>query len=65
MSLDSVYLPLAETTDSGAAVDESNHFFGDLTFVAAKVEEQAGLVSRIWSDMVDDVLGKGKKAAMA
>lgn len=62
MSLDSVYLPLAETTE----VDESHHFhFGDLTFVAAKVEEQAGLVSRIWSDMVDDVLGKGKKAAMA
>jgi hypothetical protein len=68
-SADSIILPLSDHTTPS---DEYMHinFRGMADKVAENVnamklpvEEQAGLMKRIWSDMVDDVVGKKTVAA--
>jgi len=66
MSADSVFLPMAEMSD-GHSLNIDFHAMADkvafsLRRMKVPAEEQAGLMKRIWSDMVDDMLGNKKPA---
>lgn len=69
MSADAVFLPMSELSD-GHAMNIDFHAMADRVAAnfkrMAKVpeEEQAGLMKQIWGDIVDDMLGKSKKAAV-
>ncbi|CAK4033083.1 Hypothetical predicted protein [Lecanosticta acicola] len=66
MSMDRVFLPATEMTDGdGAGIDfhALAARVGDgVKKMRVPVEEQAGLMRRIWSDMVDDVFAVKKDA---
>lgn len=69
MSADTVYLPMAEMSD-GHAMNIDFHAMADrvaanLRRMSVPVEEQAGIIKQVWSDMVDDVLGGGGKNVVA
>jgi len=62
MSLDAVYLPMADSHD-GHGLNIDFHAMADKVAANIKklkvpVEEQASLMKQIWSDMVDDMVGK-------
>ncbi|KAJ8608232.1 hypothetical protein MRB53_039763 [Persea americana] len=67
MSLDSVYMPMAENHDGhGMGVDfhaVADRIASNLNKMKVPVEEQASMMKQLWSDMVDDVLGLRKKMA--
>lgn len=71
MSADAVFLPMADMSD-GHAMNIDFHAMADrvaanLKRMKVPVEEQAGLMKQIWSDMVDDMLKLnvgGKKVAV-
>ncbi|KAK3622863.1 hypothetical protein LTR56_008983 [Elasticomyces elasticus] len=67
MSLDSVYLPMADSHD-GHGLNIDFHAMADKVAANIKslkvpVEQQAGLMKQIWNDMVDDMMLR--KAAKA
>lgn len=67
MSADAVYLPMSDLSD-GHAMNVDFHAMADkvalnLRRMKVPVEEQASIMKQIWADMVDDMLGVGKKAA--
>lgn len=67
MSMDSVYLPLAENHD-GHALGVDFHSMADRVAANVRnmkipVEEQASMMKQLWNDMVDDILGLKKKVA--
>lgn len=69
MSLDSVFLPMAEMHD-GHAMGVDFHAMADrvaanVRSLKAPVEEQASMMKQLWSDMVDDMLGLSKKKIVA
>ena len=69
MSLDSIYLPMADMTD-GHAMGIDFHAMADrvaanVRSMKVPVEQQASMMKQLWSDMVDDVLGMGKKVSPA
>lgn len=68
MSHDAIYSPLSDVHDNNAMPIDF-HAMADKVAAATKrmkvpVEEQAGLLKQLWSDMIDDVLGP-KKAGSA
>jgi len=65
MSIDTVFLPTFES-DDGHGLNIDFHAMADkvaanLRRMKVPVEEQAGLMKQIWSDMVDDILGGSKQ----
>ena len=65
MSADAVFLPMADMSD-GHAMNVDFHAMADkvaanLKRMSVPVEEQAGIMKQLWNDMVDDMLGSGKK----
>jgi len=68
MSLDAVYLPMADSHD-GHGLNVDFHAMADKVAANIKkmkvpVEEQAGFMKQLWADMVDDMVG-ARKAARA
>ncbi|KAK0313607.1 hypothetical protein LTR29_013863 [Friedmanniomyces endolithicus] len=66
MSLDAVYLPMADSHD-GHGLNVDFHAMADKVAANIKrlqvpVEERAGLMKQIWNDMVDDMVGAKKGA---
>lgn len=68
MSADAVYLPMSELSDGHALDHDFHEMANQMAFKLRKmqvpVEKQAGMIKQIWSDMVDDMLGLGKKPAL-
>ncbi|KAK4541235.1 hypothetical protein LTR36_008151 [Oleoguttula mirabilis] len=67
MSADAVYLPFGEHSD-GHALNVDFHAMADsvaanIRRMKVPVEEQAGIMKQLWSDMVDDMVGASKKTA--
>lgn len=65
MSADAIFSPMAENTD-GHGLNIDFHAMADRVAANLKdlkipADEQAGLMKQIWSDMVDDMMGKRKK----
>ena len=66
MSADAIYLPMSDLSD-GHAMNVDFHAMADRVSISLRkmkvpVEEQAGLMKRIWSDMVDDMMMVKKPA---
>lgn len=64
MSADAVYLPFGEHSD-GHAMNVDFHAMAEsvaanIRRMKVPVEEQAGIMKQLWSDMVDDMLGSKK-----
>lgn len=69
MSADSVFLPMADMSD-GHAMNIDFHSMADrvannLRRMQVPVEERASIMKQLWSDMIDDMFGEGKKVARA
>ncbi|QIW97080.1 hypothetical protein AMS68_002598 [Peltaster fructicola] len=69
MSLDSVFLPMAELHD-GHAMGVDFHAMADrvaanVRNLKAPVEEQASMMKQLWNDMIDDMLSIGKSKKIA
>ena len=69
LSSDAVYLPMAEHSD-GHALNVDFHAMADTVAANIKrmqvpVEEQAGMMKQLWSDLVDDMLGAKRQPARA
>lgn len=69
MSADTVFLPMSDLHD-GHAMNVDFHAMADSVAASIRklkvpVEEQAGLMKQIWSDMVDDMLGSKQKPKVA
>ena len=67
MSADAVYLPMSDLSD-GHSLNVDFHAMADrvaanVRSMKVPIEEQAGLMKRIFGDMVDDVLGLKKAGA--
>ena len=65
MSADAVVLPMSEISD-GHAMNVDFHAMADrvaanLRRMKVPVDEQAGMMKQIWADLVDDMMGAGKK----
>jgi len=66
-SADAVYLPMADLSD-GHAMNVDFHSMADrvasnLRRMKLPVEQQAGMMKQLWSDMIDDLFGVGGGAA--
>ncbi|EMC97726.1 hypothetical protein BAUCODRAFT_33448 [Baudoinia panamericana UAMH 10762] len=62
MSADAVYLPMADMSD-GHALNVDFHAMADrvaanIRRLQVPVEEQASIMKQLWSDLVDDMMGK-------
>ena len=62
-SADAVYLPMADLSD-GHAMNVDFHSMADrvasnLRRMKLPVEQQAGMMKQLWSDMIDDLFGVG------
>ncbi|GAB1729388.1 hypothetical protein NU195Hw_g4340t1 [Hortaea werneckii] len=66
-SADAVYLPMADLTDGHAMnVDfhsMANRVASNLRRMKLPVEQQAGMMKQLWSDMIDDLFSVGGAAA--
>ncbi|KAI6889196.1 hypothetical protein KC360_g2661 [Hortaea werneckii] len=67
-SADAVYLPMADLSD-GHAMNVDFHSMADrvasnLRRMRLPVEQQAGMMKQLWSDMIDDLFSVGGAAAM-
>lgn len=67
MSLGSVCAPMAEVTDGhGLSVDfhaMADRVAANIRSMKVPVEEQAGMMKQLWSDMVDDMLAAAAATA--
>jgi hypothetical protein len=66
LSADQVYLPMSDTSDNAADMPIDFHAMADrvsanLRRMKVPVEQQAGVMKQLWSDLIDGVFAGGKK----